>query len=58
VVGYFHWSWIDNFEWSHGYQHRFGLVFCDYATGTRVLKDSADWYARVIASHGACLGGE
>jgi beta-glucosidase len=58
VVGYFHWSWIDNFEWSHGYKHRFGLVFCDYATGTRVLKDSADWYARVIASHGACLGGE
>jgi beta-glucosidase len=56
VDGYFHWSWIDNFEWAHGYKHRFGLVFCDYPTQTRVLKDSAEWYARVIATNGACLG--
>ena len=55
VEGYFHWSLIDNFEWGHGYKHRFGLVFCDYPTQRRVPKDSADWYAKVIASNGATL---
>jgi beta-glucosidase len=55
VEGYFHWSFIDNFEWAHGYKHRFGLVYCDYPTQTRILKDSAHWYARVIASNGATL---
>lgn len=53
--GYFHWSLIDNFEWAHGYKHRFGLVYCDYPTQTRILKDSAEWYARVIRSNGALL---
>jgi beta-glucosidase len=55
VEGYFHWSLIDNFEWGHGYKHRFGLVFCDYPTQRRVPKDSAEWYAKVIASNGAAL---
>jgi beta-glucosidase len=55
--GYFHWSFIDNFEWGHGYKHRFGLVFCDYPTQRRVPKDSAEWYARVIATNGAAIFG-
>ncbi|MDQ2644612.1 MAG: GH1 family beta-glucosidase [Myxococcota bacterium] len=55
VEGYFHWSFIDNFEWAHGYKHRFGLIFCDYATQRRIPKDSAEWYAQVIASNGASL---
>jgi beta-glucosidase len=55
IDAYFHWSFIDNFEWAHGYKHRFGLVFCDYPTQTRVLKDSAHWYREVIASNGATL---
>ncbi|MFZ5889582.1 MAG: GH1 family beta-glucosidase [Myxococcota bacterium] len=55
VEGYFHWSFIDNFEWAHGYKHRFGMIFCDYPTQRRVLKDSAHWYARVIASNGASV---
>ena len=55
VDGYFHWSFIDNFEWAHGYKHRFGLIFCDYTTQRRIPKDSAEWYARVIASNGASL---
>lgn len=53
--GYFHWSFIDNFEWAHGFKHRFGLVFCDYPTQRRVPKDSAEWYSRVIATNGAAL---
>ncbi|MFE1250243.1 GH1 family beta-glucosidase [Streptomyces sp. NPDC058735] len=46
--GYFVWSLLDNFEWSFGYRHRFGLVHVDYTTQQRTLKDSAHWYARLI----------
>lgn len=53
--GYFHWSLMDNFEWANGYRERFGLIFVDYPTQRRVLKDSARWYAEVIASNGAKL---
>ena len=55
IEGYFHWSFIDNFEWAEGYKQRFGLVHCDYATGTRTPKDSAAWYAEVIRTNGAAL---
>jgi beta-glucosidase len=50
--GYFVWSLLDNFEWSNGYSKRFGLIYVDYATQRRVLKDSAKWYAQVIARNG------
>lgn len=53
--GYFHWSLIDNFEWAYGYKHRFGLIYCDYSTQRRILKDSAEWYARLIRSNGSLL---
>ncbi len=55
VDGYFHWSIMDNFEWAEGYKQRFGLVYCDYATGKRTPKDSAAWYAEVIRTNGAAL---
>nr|WP_295343090.1 family 1 glycosylhydrolase [uncultured Subdoligranulum sp.] len=55
VRGYFHWSLIDNFEWYSGYNERFGLYFIDYATGDRIPKDSAFWYARTAAANGANL---
>src|SRR5262252_862930 len=41
VLGYFHWSILDNFEWAEGYKQRFGLVFVDYPTQRRIPKDSA-----------------
>jgi beta-glucosidase len=53
--GYFAWSLLDNFEWSLGYAMRFGMVHVEYATQRRTLKDSALFYARVIASHGEAL---
>jgi beta-glucosidase len=56
VRGYFAWSVMDNFEWSQGYQHRFGLIHVDYETQRRTLKDSAHWYREVIATNGASLG--
>ena len=53
--GYFLWSIMDNFEWSFGYTRRFGIVYVDYASGQRILKDSAHWYRQVIASNGTAL---
>lgn len=47
--GYFVWSLLDNFEWAHGFKQRFGIVHVDYATQRRTPKDSARWYADVIA---------
>lgn len=56
VMGYLQWSLLDNFEWAEGYQDRFGLIYVDYPTGTRIPKDSARWYAEVIATNGESLG--
>lgn len=55
IRGYFHWSLTDNFEWHSGYGERFGLVFVDYPTQKRINKDSAAWYAQVVASNGSNL---
>ncbi len=52
VRGYFVWSLLDNFEWSHGYTKRFGLIRVDFDTQKRTIKDSGEWYSRVIASNG------
>lgn len=55
VLGYFQWSFTDNFEWSYGYSERFGIVYVDYDTQVRTVKDSALWYKNVIESNGENL---
>ena len=55
VMGYLYWSILDNFEWTEGYDRRFGLVYVDYRTQKRTMKDSAFWYADVIAENGENL---
>ncbi len=55
VIGYQYWSIMDNFEWAEGYDKRFGLIYVDYRTGKRTLKDSADFYAEVIRTNGENL---
>ena len=52
VIGYCHWSLLDNFEWALGYAQRFGLVHVDYETQVRTVKDSGRYYARVAATNG------
>jgi len=46
--GYFIWSLTDNFEWSLGYGTRFGIVYVDYATQRRYVKDSGLWVKEMI----------
>jgi beta-glucosidase len=48
VQGYFVWSLLDNFEWSFGYSRRFGIVWVDFPTGTRLPKASFNWYTKLV----------
>jgi len=47
VQGYFVWSFLDNFEWALGYSKRFGIVYVDYETQERIVKDSGLWYSEL-----------
>ncbi|WVY94288.1 hypothetical protein V8G54_033376 [Vigna mungo] len=51
VRGYFVWSFLDNFEWTHGSSIRFGLHRVDYDTLDRTPRMSASWYKNFIALH-------
>ena len=53
--GYFVWSLLDNFEWSHGFSKRFGIVHVDYETQRRTPKASARFYSEVIRTGGGVL---
>jgi beta-glucosidase len=50
--GYLVWSLTDNFEWSFGYSKRFGLVYIDFETQKRLIKESGYWFSRVIQNNG------
>lgn len=52
LKGYFVWTLLDNFEWAYGYSKRFGIVYVDFATQERIIKDSGYWYREVIAENG------
>ena len=55
VIGYQYWSIMDNFEWNSGYDCRFGLIYVDYRTLERTIKDSARFYTEVIQTNGERL---
>lgn len=55
ILGYTCWSVMDNLEWNLGYDYRFGLIYIDYRTLKRTIKDSAYWYGDVIRANGENL---
>lgn len=48
LVGYYHWSLLDNFEWAYGWWPKFGLVEVDRTTMKRTIRPSARWFAKEI----------
>ena len=55
IRGYFLWSLLDNFEWHTGYAERFGIVYVDYPSQRRIIKDSGYWYRQTIQENGENL---
>jgi beta-glucosidase len=51
LLGYCHWSLLDNFEWKLGYAQRFGLVHVDHETLERTVKDSGRYYASIARAN-------
>jgi beta-glucosidase len=49
---------MDNFEWSYGYTQRFGVLYTDYPTQRRIVKDSGRFLADVAATNGGSLAEE
>jgi beta-glucosidase len=58
VEGYFHWSFIDNFEWKEGFEMKFGLVAVDRADPAlkRRPRPSAQLYSQIIRDNGFSAG--
>ena len=52
VLGYLHWTLLDNFEWIFGYGETLGLVAVDRETFARAPKPSATAYAAIARAHG------
>ncbi len=50
VGGFFVWTLLDNFEWAYGYSERFGIIYVDYESQTRIIKDSGRWYCELAAN--------
>ncbi|KAK9068287.1 hypothetical protein SSX86_012398 [Deinandra increscens subsp. villosa] len=49
VMGYFVWSFMDSFEWSYGYNIRFGMIYVDYMKDLqRYPKKSAVWFRKFL----------
>jgi beta-glucosidase len=47
VMGYYHWSLVDNFEWDHGWSQRFGLIDVDPETQARTIRPSGRLYGEI-----------
>jgi beta-glucosidase len=51
VRGYFAWSLMDNFEWEEGYNSRFGIVYVDFDTQQRIIKDSGRFLSEIFRNN-------
>ena len=48
LIGYFHWSLLDNFEWAYGWWPKFGLISVNRQNMKRTIRPSAHWFAHQI----------
>lgn len=49
ITGYMAWTLMDNFEWAEGFDKRFGLVYTDFKTQERTIKDSGYWFRNFLS---------
>jgi beta-glucosidase len=47
VMGYYHWSLVDNFEWDRGWTQRFGLIEMNPETQERQWRRSGQLYSEI-----------
>lgn len=52
VERYYHWTFLDNFEWAEGETAPFGLVKCDFETQERTVRKSGEFYSEIIRDGG------
>jgi beta-glucosidase len=55
ITGYFVWTLMDNFEWAEGFYPRFGLVYVDFETQQRIIKNSGRWYSQFLKNKVAAV---
>ena len=51
IMGYYHWTLVDNFEWAEGWTLRFGLIELDPQTGRRTYRPSAYLYRDICQAN-------
>ncbi len=51
VMGYYHWSLVDNFEWTEGWCQRFGLIEMNPETQERTIRDSGRLYQEICQNY-------
>lgn len=51
VKRYYHWTFMDNFEWAEGESARFGLVAYNYDTGEKTIRKSGSFYSEIMKQH-------
>ena len=52
IERYYHWTFIDNWEWLEGESARFGLYGLNYATQERTLRESGRFFAEIATNRG------
>ncbi|TBO40941.1 GH1 family beta-glucosidase [Pedobacter kyonggii] len=50
LTGCMAWTLMDNFEWAEGFTARFGLIYNDFKTQERSIKDSGYWWQNFLKS--------